>query len=63
MIKTFGSIQTNGYTSTTWQQLNLGIKQNKEWIGEEILAFEEDEEHIFPYSVIAKTKTVTYYIN
>jgi hypothetical protein len=63
MVKNFGSIQTNGYTSTTWNQLNLGIKQTKEWLGEDILTFEEDDERFYPYSAIAKTKTICYYIN
>ena len=51
----------NGYLSTTLKHINIGTKEKNDWIGEEILNMEEDE-NIYNYSATPTTKCETYWI-
>ena len=50
----------NGYVSKTLRTIQIGIKSNFEWIGEDLLTATDPKTYLFDYSVMAKTKLVTY---
>lgn len=52
----------NGYVSKTLKTIQIGIKSNYEWIGEDLLTAADPKTYLFDYSVMAKTKLVTYEI-
>ena len=49
----------NGYTSSTLRSIQLGILQNNEWIGEDLL-IKEDPSSNHEYTATAVTKCVTF---
>lgn len=64
--KSLSSVQKNGYLSKTLKSIQLGQKQQGEWVGEELLGTNVDKVGAdfagFCYSVIAQTKVMTYCI-
>jgi hypothetical protein len=55
----------NGYVSKTLKNINIGTKQQGDWIGEELLNMEQGDpkEAVYNYSAIPTTKCETYFIS
>lgn len=58
----YGTIQENGYISSTLKTINIGQKSTLEWIGEEILVMKDPKVENHSYSVVAQTKMEAYCI-
>jgi len=54
----------NGYLSKTLKNINIGTKEQKDWIGEELLNMEQGDNvrAVYNYSAIPTTKCETYWI-
>lgn len=57
----YGTIQDNGYVSSTLKTVKLGQLTNYGWIGEELLHWKEPQP--FPYNATAYTVTHAYKIH
>jgi len=56
------ALVSNGYVSSTLKTVQVGVKSQYEWIGEDLLIAEDVDAYRFEYSAIAQTKLVTYEI-